>query len=265
MKNLCLLLVLLIGLFGCGGEEDLLPPTSPEIQEADVTLALWQTLPVEENNLQLLVTNTDPIDCINSNMVFDLSSTTTVIDLEIMGFQAPPACQVGDGFVTTTLDLSTVAERFINLTNRGVLNEGKLGITDRAMNLSFLSQDNFLIEESTLQRIPENLVWGYIDLTVDQSVDINMILQQEFPDLFIDANVTDMAPGYYGHFRFDMNPDIDRYVPTEIDGVTDFGQTMLFRLAPDRWSDFSNFIVEASSRFGFSYNIFNAQGEVINN
>ena len=262
MKNLTLLSFLILGLIACtGDEEDLLPVNF----DAEVELSLWQTLPVAENNLQILVTNVEAFDCQNTTMLSNFSSGSTSVDLEILGFERPATCQPGDGFITTALDLTSEPDRFINFTNQGVLTEGKLRISDRTADITFSSINNDQLVELSINRIPEGLVWGYINRTIDQSADINMLLQQEFPDALIEATAFDMLPGSYGHFRIDMNPVIDRYVLTEIVGETDLAQPILFRLNPDRWSDLSDFMIEAAEKSNFGYEIYNSQGAVIRN
>lgn len=271
MKNLILFSILVLGLFACGGgDEDLLPIN----QEVDVVLSLWQTLPVEPDNLQLLVTNADPIDCTNAEMLYgfsELESDDNTVDiplgylLDIQGFSRPDNCVTGDGFVTTSIDFSDgAADRFLNINNKGLSSEGKIRISERAMEISFLEENNFIVEESTINRIPSGLVWGYIDSTPDQSTDINQLLQLEFPDAIIDSAFSDLLGGYYGHFTLGMDPTFDRLVLTEVAGETELEQTVLFRLAPDRWSDLSDILIETAEKFqGFHYAIYNSEGFVL--
>lgn len=261
MKNLILASAVLIGLFSCGGEEDLAPVN----QELEVVLSLWQTLPVEPNNLQLLITNASAADCTNTELLFEFTGGGSTADLEIMGFSRPSDCVDGDGFVTTAIDLvSDQVEKNINITNRGELSEGKMRISDTALEMRFLETNSIMLEEETLNRIPENLVWGYITATADETTDINQLLRAEFPDAFIDSALTDLAPGYYGHFTIGMDPSIDRYVLTEVDGDTELDQTVLFRLGADRWSELAVILDETANKFpGFRYHIYNSGGFVL--
>ncbi len=260
MKNLILTSVLLIGLFSCGGDENLAPVN----QELDVVLSLWQTLPVEPNNLQLLVTNADVADCTNTELLYDFTDGMTA-NLDIMGFSRPSDCIDGDGFVTTAIDLvSDQVERTINITNKGELSEGRIRLSETALEMSFIETNSIILEEATINRIPENLVWGYITATADETTDINEVLQLEFPDAFIDSALFDLAPGYYGHFTIGMDPTIDRYVLTEVDGDTELDQTVLFRLGSDRWSELATILDETANKFpGFRYHIYNSGGFVL--
>ena len=60
-----------------------------------------------------------------------------------------------------------------------------------------------------------------------------------------------------------MNPVTDRYVPTEIAGESELDQTVLFRLAPERWSELNDFLIDAAGKFDFNFAFYNSGGFVL--
>jgi hypothetical protein len=95
---------------------------------------------------------------------------------------------------------------FLVTVRNTVTNEGKLTINDHQYVINMLSSDGISISNSTLFRIPENTIWGYIAYN-----EANLV--GNAPQAFLDELATLAQPkqleqGYYGKFEINNNGEL---------------------------------------------------------
>jgi hypothetical protein len=100
------------------------------------------------------------------------------------------------------IDLGPLAEGTyaLNLHNGSVVQRGTLIVTKESFTVEMADNDTFGFVVNTLNRIPENTIWGYVGLSVAESFIADLI--------GIGASEKSYIPGFYREFEIDENGNV---------------------------------------------------------
>ncbi len=260
-KVLFSLVVCLILFTSCRDADDdpvMIDPEAEEVSGIDYIVSLSQSLE-GPNTFQVFIQNSETVECID-NVVPTWSSDTGGTVLEI-STEALPTCDHDLGFIAKELDISDLEEGFsFRLKIEDTENEVSVEMNDASFAMKFRTTDRLTVANSTILRIPENIAWGYTNLSAAESRDI----EQDFNRL---ENITDdeaaaaqLAEGYYGHFTVG-----DLASVSTVNDVDDFGQSMVLWLNGDNsWSNLESMLIGLrETRPTLQYFFQNAEGEIL--
>lgn len=225
---------MLTTLFVVSCSDTIEPPVDMEEEELaadpiDVITRLTLDQKLEgPNTFQLLITNEEPIDCleeIKTNWTGGTDSKLLEID-----YVNNPGCSEGMEYLTYAfIPQLDVTETNIDVSIEGIVNNGKLSQGDNRFQLKLQTTDKLIIDRLYIDKIPENIAWGYANLTSDQCRDIRVSYNQlqGIPEDLIMA--TDFPEGnHYGYFEIgDLNSVIG------MEGQENSGQSMILDLTKD--------------------------------
>ena len=266
MNKILSLLAFITLCAACTSEPDMeMEMETPELEERPVLLSLSQTLPVSENNFVLQVTNAEPVSCSNALLQSIYDENVDELNLDIQGYLLPADCDntMEDIIQDYSLSLTGLEKPFF-LTNRASTSEGRIIVSEDEVRFKFVNPEEFTVVDDHIRKIPEGTVWGYTNLTREESEDLETILIPISVDNVPAEIGLAFSAGNYGHFRIDMNPLVDVYEVVEVNGERDFEKGLGFN-HPEITLDFiEEIMIEAVQRFpDLSYEFYDSDGSVI--
>ena len=261
MKSLVFLLLTCALFFSCNGdidtdemgnEEDL--PEVASTLDSDILLSFWQILE-GENELLLLSSNQDPIECLES--LTPVLMGTSNLSLSFNHTIATANCQ--EEVIETAIDLGSHTGLIdIDITTKGMTNMGSLDINDNFLGLKMRTSDGLVIPQSEINLIPENVAWGYASITPDVA-NINA----EFNNSLTATITVDLNNGNHGFFVYDKADE----KLMSVNGTTEWGQAWVLDLPrDDSWSELGDILRRlAFDNPTMTYFFMNAEGETHEN
>jgi len=245
----------------CGDTMDMDDPTmtlATPVSGVDYKVILSQNL-VGENSFQVFVENTEAVNCIET-LDADWSTMANGLQLELVSTELVD-CGHDTVFITREIDISSLEDtETFTVKVEEAENEASVEKTPTAFGIKFRTSDRLVIEESSILLIPENIAWGYANLTTAQTRDIAAEFNQMtgFPDAINFA--TEMTEGYYGYFSIG-----DLGSVTNINGEDNFGQSMILELQDEEaWAQLKNLLEGLKTNTpNLKYHFQNAEGEIL--
>lgn len=160
------------------------------------------------NNRELtfIIESIELQECENFSVGNNLVKTTSDIKIRINDIVPPDDCISGSAPAQSTVKLGFLPlGRVFNLEftiENTITNKGKLTILDNHYKMELESMDGFGQVVKKLNRIGDQLIWGYI--AYDES-DLSAIAANFQNDLMDIADAKILEEGYYGHFS--VSPD----------------------------------------------------------
>jgi hypothetical protein len=176
--------------------------------EKEFDVKLWEVLKPNERYLQLQISTIKDKDCLNYGIDQSLKQNGPNLELNINKILAPEVCQRGIGPAKSTLDLKTLTQGRFNLTvNLGkvVPSKGSITITASAFSFYMPEQYGFRLTKTTLYRVPEQTIWGYVAYTEGNKTAADQFIQ-ELVKISRDAG---LERGYYGYFEVNESNSLE--------------------------------------------------------
>ncbi|MEM1219830.1 MAG: hypothetical protein AAGH79_13005, partial [Bacteroidota bacterium] len=194
-------MVLYLILIGCDKDN-----TDPGIiVDIDPTfeIQMIENLEGASGSLAFIVSTIDEKECLNLELTYSLSQTTSGFGISLDELEEPEDCITGTTFVTETIPLEPLQNRVynaeINLKNT-IKNQGVLLVNEAYYEMQLESYNGILFQTKKLYKVPKSALWGSLRYN---SEDLQPIAQQFISDLETLAEARSMAIGNYGHFNID--------------------------------------------------------------
>jgi len=177
------------------------PPAITIVQlEENVELRLWQDLSPEGSIPQLLLKTTEIYNCPEAEILSEYTVSNNTVELSIESIEIPEDCN--------TVTLQNITKKHELELEEGdyqmhvhlsdvVTHEGILEFGESQIKLSLNSSTGIKYSNATLNRLPNNSLWGYIDDPVLQNEFISSI-DRETDKVFLEgdyAYLTKMPDG----------------------------------------------------------------------
>jgi len=201
---IALLLIFCLSIFSCGS--DTLPVTVIQLDE-DLELHLWQNLTTDGAQAQIKLVTTDLYDCAEARIISDLSTFGKSINLELTAIEQPDNCATASATQITSLHPIDFGQGQydIRITLGDLItNEGEMSFSNEKIELSLHSSNGLKFNNSTLQRIPNNIVWGYIIHPDHQAA-----ITDELLDSIEISNSSGLSAGNYTYFKVNNNGSVN--------------------------------------------------------
>jgi hypothetical protein len=176
--------------------------------EKEFDVQLWEVLKPTERYLQLQISTIKDKDCLNYGIEQSIKQSGSNLELNINKVLPPEVCQRGIGPAKASLELKTLTQGRYNLTvNLGkvVPSKGSITITPSAFSFYMPEQYGFRLQKTTLYRIPEQTIWGYVAYSEGNKAAADQFIQ-ELVKISRDAG---LERGYYGYFEINENNGLD--------------------------------------------------------
>ena len=255
------LVVSLILFSSCRDLDDntvIVDPQAMEVSGMDYIVSLSQKLE-GPNTFQVFIQNSEAVECIDS-VIPTWSSDTEGSILEL-STTALPDCDHDLSFINQELDISDLEEGFqFRVKVEDIENEVAVEMTDASFGMKFRTTDRLTIEHTSILRIPENIAWGFTNLTADESRDVEQDFNRLEGITQDQATAAQLDEGYYGHFTIG-----DLASVTGINQVTDSGQSMILWLnGDDSWNTLETMLTGLRDTHpNLQYFFQNAEGEIL--
>jgi hypothetical protein len=192
-----LFLLLLSG--GCGLD------FSVDRIDSNIRIVMWETLDSTKRTLELRCFTERDYECSNFAISKTFSKFFNYIEIDFTGIRRSSLCLTAFGPARTRIDLGTLSNRTYNLdiTVDRKKSEGQLIVTPDYYSIKLDKQQQLIIRNHTLHRIPANTIWG--------TVGYHTISTSELAQTFIDslqilgAKAQSYQPGHYGHFEINSS------------------------------------------------------------
>jgi len=201
MNKIVLLLCIGVGMLACSPDEEENPKVIADISD-DFYISLWENLELPARTFALQVETIDEQTCTNTLIDYSFRRTESALSLSFNDILEPHPneCDEGPTTIRTPIELGFLPEGTydmqINLKN-AVVNNGLLKVRSDVYQLDMYSDDGFHLQQTELQRVPENMFWGYVAYReTESSASANTILD----DLEEAGKKLSLKSGYYGHF-----------------------------------------------------------------
>ncbi len=180
------------------------PPAVTFIQlEKDIELNLWQELTVNGAQPQLLLKTIDAYNCEEGEIISEYSLSNQTIDLFLESIQIPDDCNNSSNVFFKRIhpiDLEVGSYDFFVHLSDIVSNEGSLNYSEDQIELSLNTTNGIKFNNSIMNRIPQNTVWGYVHDSVS-----SLSLQNDLLSL-VDQDIQfEFLSGNYSHFQISEN------------------------------------------------------------
>lgn len=139
--------------------------------------------------------------CCNFNIKYEMMREGNVINIRFGEVNMPPMCLTSLGPATAQIDLGVLptGTYTLNLVS-GITNISTLTVDNNQCNLSPVSGSNISYTRTTLLKVPENTIWGYV--CFDSTGTSPALLNTFFDSLSIlGAQNISFTPGDYGFFQ----------------------------------------------------------------
>lgn len=171
---------------------------------------LREILSKNDNTFALHVETIEEENCTNSEIAFSIEPNGTGYKVTLNQITVPDVCDPGQKRIATDIPMSNFPNGSysiqVNLRDL-VKNNGILQVTDSFYRLSMNSSEGFSFSNSTLNKIPNDLLWGYIDIENASSEQTRVVdaFLEEISNLGVDA---ELSSGFYGYFKIlENDPD----------------------------------------------------------
>lgn len=203
MKKVVVLLSLMIPLLWSCNIENLDDPIIVGNVEDEIYLDLFEELSLPNRGLTLRMETIEMEDCLNATLETDHTRGPTRLSLEILQVLPPGECDLGlapaKGVEEVGILANTNYSFLVNIRNT-VDSEGTLEVTEDAIRLSFPTENGFRLRTPELLRIPDDLIWGYVEIPATGNEAGAREIIEEIGAI---AENHTLIQGYYGYFQTD--------------------------------------------------------------
>jgi len=135
--------------------------------DSTVHLELAETLPSAQGVLRLLLRTEREYGCLNTRIITALTRSPGSIQVAILGIQNPPVCAMAVGPATAGVDVGYLepGEYQLRFVLNGAAIESRLLVTPDAYRIVGGNASGLIVDHSTLRRVPETMLWGWIGAT----------------------------------------------------------------------------------------------------
>ncbi len=199
-KTITSLLLIFILCTSCELAEIGDPVIDPNVDD-EFLINLKETLSPDRKQLTLDISTIKKESCLNSSISYSVAPSNGGFEVLLNDIMIPEDCVPGESPAQADIVLDPLLNGTysfeINLRDR-VANMGVLRIDSDRYRLDMNSTNGFSVVNTTLNKIPFNLIWGYIAYqdTSAESTATNFIT--ELADISEEA---DLLTGSYGYFR----------------------------------------------------------------
>jgi len=180
--------------------------TSPEIRiniSDELKVELWEVLSPTQRMLELRVSTLEELDCENYSLSFSLNQTINNSIVSINNIDPPSECIIGQAPASSQIDIGRFQEGDhsieLNLKDSEITNLGLLKVRQNFYELEMESDHGFYLPWKVLNKIPEDLIWGY--LTIEGSADQTAILEEFNTKIAPLVDNIILFDGEYGYFE----------------------------------------------------------------
>lgn len=192
--------------------------------EEEFSIILWEQLRQNTRDFQLnLQTLKKNFKCQNFEVGFDQDQIGNTLLITINDIIEPTDCLEGENKASGIVNFGKLPTGFYNLTidlKDVVSNQGVLEINEDFFQLNMNSKDGIIIEKNQLYRIPDRLIWGYVQYQ-DQSVTDDFLAELDQ----ITQSVS-LTAGNYGYFNIE-NTNLTINADTDISTATTFATSLV--------------------------------------
>jgi hypothetical protein len=200
----------LIGLIflitGCSVDQDVQNELVIDVDD-DFQVRLVENLQTPANDLIWILESIRNPDCAGDTLLAEVLDFGNALRLDVelipqMGNCLPATQKLQTQVSTAPLEISRIPIS-INFQEL-VPNRGELLVGDRDFQLNMETTHGFYLPYKKLQRVPDNLVWGYVSFG-----SVYRQFAQEFLDrLALITEKRDLDPGAYGYFEISGEKEI---------------------------------------------------------
>ena len=192
---------ILVLMTGCDFQETSVDPIVIPNIDTEFSIRMYEKLGQNGRDLYFDLASIVETNCLNGTVSYSLINQDENLDLSIKKIVDPLDCSVGIGHYHSDVSLGALdAGKVYNLTVRlqdVIENHGFLSVDDEKYTINLNTLYGLEIPNTTLYKIPSDLVWGYIA--------ISHLNQREAADAFLAHILTYGTPkllkeGNYGHF-----------------------------------------------------------------
>jgi len=206
MKHLLALSLLLL-LLGC--QQDL--PSEPENIVIDIpidfNIGMWENLDEGQRSLSFLIETTKSSYCEEASISYSLDPDRNIVKFSLNSIE-PESCE-GSHTANSNILIGALENQSYNLQinlKEEIINIGTLEVGSSHYTIKHMDNPlGFRLNETRLERVPENTIWGYV--TYEESQTSNAVADF-FNALKIIATDREYNDGYYGHFNIEAGNQI---------------------------------------------------------
>jgi hypothetical protein len=195
-----LFIVLVSG--GCGID------FSVEKIDSNIIIVMWETVDSTNRTLELRCFTERDYECTNFAISKTFSKFFNNVEIDFIGIRRSYTCLTAFGPARTRIDLGTLSNRTYNLdiTVDRKKSEGQLIVTPEYYEIRLDNQQQLIIRNSPLHRIPANTIWGTVGYHTGSTAE----LAQTFIDSLqiLGAKAQAYQPGNYGYFEINSSGQI---------------------------------------------------------
>ncbi|MEM9823120.1 MAG: hypothetical protein AAF985_18720 [Bacteroidota bacterium] len=195
------LLLLLLTAAACNKDKEV-PNEIININD-DLQIIIWEDLTNEERHLTFTVETITNQNCENYQFDYSLNQFAQQINLSINQLSLQEECQPGSAPARQSIAIGELAPNNynleLNLNNNEIVNPGRLLVSFSQYQIILDSDHGLIVPDKTLNRIPEQTIWGYIGFNdLNQESDVRIDFENSMADL---VRPHSLSSGYYGQFR----------------------------------------------------------------
>ncbi len=229
--NVSIGLILLFAFSCTNNNADRQPDILPTISD-EFNVQLWEHLSPNGSAFSLIVETIHDQECLNSVIRNEVSILGDNLAVNLNGIEHPENCLEGNAPAVADVSFASLAngnyDIAINILSL-IKNEGFIEISPSALKIKLDTHDGIHIENSQLNRVPNNTFWGYIAL---DKLELSTTTSGFLEEIEILKDDFDFVTGEYGHFKvmeanavdFEVNtiyPDYDKFIFKYSDEIED--------------------------------------------
>ena len=197
-------MIVIFMLSACLKEKSEILPMSP------VDISMYDILSTTTRELQLSIETTQLYECGNCTIRFDKSVVDGKIMVNLKDIEQPSLCVGTDipAHANIMLGTMTNGEHPIEIKIGSISRAGTITVSDSmyVLNIDTESQQMLNVAYDTLQRIPENTIWGLVAYYYTSDVSTANFFLDSLENL--GASHRFLTPGEYGYFQVDTTGNI---------------------------------------------------------
>jgi hypothetical protein len=176
--------------------------------DSTISLDLWEELSPNQRTLQLRAATERIYGCSNFSIMYRLSVSTQLIQVDFLGIDLPPICLTALGPATATMNLGSLSNGSYQLilTSNGSVTGSQLIVSDDFFKVINPDGIQTKFRRTELLRVPPRTIWGLIGY---RNIAMHPLVQSFLDSVQnLGAQRQDFTHGYYGYFEIDQSGNI---------------------------------------------------------
>jgi hypothetical protein len=203
MKNLlktALVLMLIIGMTSCDKD-------GTDSNNGNISIRMVETID-STRTLQLYCLTKKIYPCINYSIDFNCEVHSNNIDITFNGVIETNFCFTAVGPASSVINLGSLKDGVytLNLFNGNIMHTSELTVSSDKYKIHFPNNSEFEFINTTLNRIPEHTIWGYVGYHKQETSLLVMSFINSLMDLGAKKKL--YAPGHYSEFEIGADGNI---------------------------------------------------------